>query len=80
MSLSHACSSTQISERSPSIPASGLIIRFYTFPNYIENTTFGISCDAFANMKECLTKHKAMVAQYLDSNSDRVGSPLLGGM
>lgn len=25
--------------------------RFYTFPNYIENTTFGISCDALANMK-----------------------------
>jgi hypothetical protein len=25
--------------------------RFYTFPNYIENTTFGISCDATANMK-----------------------------
>lgn len=25
--------------------------RFYTFPSYIENTTFGISCDALANMK-----------------------------
>lgn len=25
--------------------------RFYTFPKYIEDTTFGISCDAFANMK-----------------------------
>jgi len=25
--------------------------RFYTFPKYIEDSTFGISCDAFANMK-----------------------------
>ncbi|RXK35187.1 calcium binding protein 39 [Tremella mesenterica] len=45
--------------------------QFYTFPNYIENTTFGISCDAFANMKDCLTKHKPMVAQFLDVNYDR---------
>ncbi|KAI9638902.1 putative transcriptional repressor [Dioszegia hungarica] len=44
---------------------------FYTFPHFIETTTFGISCDAFANMKECLTKHKPMVAQYLDQHYDR---------
>ncbi|KAL7425138.1 Hym1p [Cryptotrichosporon argae] len=44
---------------------------FYTFPDYIEKTTFGISCDAFANMKETLTKHKPMVAAYLDPNYDR---------
>ena len=45
--------------------------RFYTFPDYIETTTFGISCDAFANFKDTLTRHKAMVATYLESNYDR---------
>lgn len=63
--------------------------RFYTFPSYIENSTFGISCDAFAAMKvsfsetdavaanpklryqDCLTRHKQMVAQYLEANYDR---------
>ncbi|BEJ12386.1 hypothetical protein CspHIS471_0208460 [Cutaneotrichosporon sp. HIS471] len=44
---------------------------FYTFPKYIEDTTFGISCDAFANMKDTLTKHKQMVAAYLEANYDR---------
>ncbi|KAN0065627.1 Hym1p [Thecaphora frezii] len=44
--------------------------RFYTFPDYIEKTTFGISCDAFANFKETLTRHKAMVADYLEHNYD----------
>lgn len=46
--------------------------RFYSYPNYIETTTFGISCDAFANLKETLTRHKPMVAEYLDKNYDRV--------
>lgn len=45
--------------------------KFYNYPNYIETTTFGISCDAFANLKETLTKHKPMVADYLDKNYDR---------
>lgn len=45
--------------------------QFYTFPDYIETTTFGISCDAFSNFKETLTKHKVMVAAYLESNYDR---------
>lgn len=61
---------------------------FYTFPKYIETTTFGVSCDAFSNFKvchhvsslyfrsqysqECLTRHKALVAEYLESNYDRV--------
>lgn len=26
---------------------------FYTFPKYIETTTFGVSCDAFSNFKVC---------------------------
>ena len=28
-----------------------LMCRFYSFPHYIEERTFGISCDAFANYK-----------------------------
>ena len=45
--------------------------RFYTFPHYIENTTFGVSCDAYTNLKETLTRHKPMVAEFLDKNYDR---------
>ncbi|KZS90199.1 Mo25-like protein [Sistotremastrum niveocremeum HHB9708] len=45
--------------------------KFYSFPHYIEDTTFGISCDAFANFKETLTRHKPMVAEYLEKNYDR---------
>ncbi|UZJ52661.1 hypothetical protein CBS101457_001981 [Exobasidium rhododendri] len=45
--------------------------RFYTFPDHIEKTTFGISCDAFANFKETLTRHKGMVAEYLEKNYDK---------
>ncbi|KZT53597.1 mo25 protein [Calocera cornea HHB12733] len=44
---------------------------FYQFPGYIENTTFGVSCDAFANFKDTLTRHKQMVAEYLEQNYDR---------
>lgn len=46
--------------------------QFYNFPQYIEDTTFGISCDAFTNFKETLTRHKPMVAVYLDNSYDRV--------
>jgi calcium binding protein 39 len=42
------------------------------FPHHIETTSFGVSCDAFANLKDTLTRHKAMVAEYLDKNYDRV--------
>jgi len=49
---------------------------FYRFPHYIESTTFGISCDAFANFKETLTRHKPMVAEYLDKHYDRFFSSL----
>ncbi|KAF8511466.1 mo25 protein [Gautieria morchelliformis] len=45
--------------------------QFYSFPHYIEERTFGISCDAFANYKETLTRHKPMVAEYLEKNYDR---------
>ncbi|KAF8132492.1 mo25 protein [Boletus edulis] len=45
--------------------------QFYMFPHYIETASFGVSCDAFANLKEVLTRHKPMVAEYLDKNYDR---------
>ncbi|KAM0752157.1 Mo25-like protein [Meredithblackwellia eburnea MCA 4105] len=45
--------------------------RFYNFIDYIEQTTFGIACDAQANFKETLTRHKPMVAEYLEENYDR---------
>ncbi|KAI6004394.1 mo25 protein [Pisolithus orientalis] len=44
---------------------------FYTFPHYVETTSFGVSCDSFANLKETLTRHKPMVAEYLEKNYDR---------
>lgn len=46
--------------------------QFYNFPLYIEGTTFGVSCDAYTNLKETLTRHKPMVADFLDKNYDRV--------
>ncbi|GAA6063572.1 hypothetical protein JCM10212_003151 [Sporobolomyces blumeae] len=45
--------------------------KFYNFIDYIEQTTFGIACDAQANFKETLTRHKPMVAEYLDENYER---------
>ncbi|KAI5474724.1 calcium binding protein 39 [Pseudohyphozyma bogoriensis] len=45
--------------------------KFYNFIDYIEQTTFGIACDAQANFKETLTRHKPMVAEYLEANYDR---------
>ena len=46
--------------------------RFYKYPHYIETTTFGVSCDAYTNLKETLTRHKTMVAEFLDKNYDSV--------
>lgn len=45
--------------------------QFYKYPHYIETTTFGISTDAYTSLKETLTRHKPMVAEYLDKNYDR---------
>ncbi|KAI8449835.1 calcium binding protein 39 [Phakopsora pachyrhizi] len=45
--------------------------RFYDFPGYIEQTTFGIACDAMSSFKECLTRHKSMVSTYLEDNYDK---------
>jgi calcium binding protein 39 len=46
--------------------------QFYKFPHYIENTTFGISTDAFTSLKDTLTRHKPMVAEFLEKNYDTV--------
>lgn len=46
--------------------------RLYDFIGYIDKTTFGIACDAMANFKELLTKHKPMVAEFLEQNYDEV--------
>ncbi|KAN0082544.1 Mo25-like protein [Tylopilus felleus] len=45
--------------------------RFYTFPHHIETASFGVSCDAFSNLKDILTRHKPMVADFLDKHYDR---------
>ena len=46
--------------------------KFYLFFDYVEMSTFDIASDAFASFKEILTKHKQMVAEFLDSNYDEV--------
>ncbi|KAG0146293.1 hypothetical protein CROQUDRAFT_657617 [Cronartium quercuum f. sp. fusiforme G11] len=45
--------------------------RFYDFPQYIEQTTFGIACDAMSSFKECLTRHKSMVSLFLEDNYEQ---------
>ncbi|XP_028966699.1 protein Mo25 [Galendromus occidentalis] len=44
---------------------------FYNLFKYIETSSAEISADAFATFKELLTKHKPMVAEFLDANYDR---------
>ncbi|WFC93438.1 Hym1p [Malassezia brasiliensis] len=45
---------------------------FYRFPEYIDTTSFGISCDAFANFRETLVRHRAVTAEYLEQHYERV--------
>lgn len=59
------------SSSSLAVDSSVLFVRFYNYPHYIESTTFGISTDAYTSLKETLTRHKSMVAEYLDKNYDR---------
>ncbi|KAL0078258.1 calcium-binding protein 39 [Phycomyces blakesleeanus] len=42
--------------------------RFYLFFDYVEMSTFDIASDAFASFKEIMTKHKQMVADFLDTH------------
>lgn len=45
---------------------------FYLFFEYVEMSTFDIASDAFASFKELLTRHKQLVAQFLETNYDKV--------
>lgn len=45
--------------------------KFYQFFDYVEMSTFDIASDAFATFKEILTKHKPMVADFLESHYDQ---------
>lgn len=51
--------------------------KFYQFFEYVEMSTFDIASDAFASFKEILTRHKAMVADFLEMNYDDVSHLLL---
>ncbi|KAF0483924.1 Mo25-like protein [Gigaspora margarita] len=44
--------------------------QFYNFFEYVELNTFDIASDAFATFKELLTRHKTLVAEFLDTNYD----------
>jgi calcium binding protein 39 len=43
---------------------------FYKFFRFVELPTFDLSSDAFATFKELLTRHKALVAEFLEKNYD----------
>ncbi|TKR80532.1 hypothetical protein L596_014594 [Steinernema carpocapsae] len=44
---------------------------FYNFFRFVEVSTFDIASDAFSTFKDVITKHKAMCAEFLDTNYDR---------
>ncbi|KAM8873218.1 calcium-binding protein 39-like isoform 1-T1 [Synchiropus picturatus] len=46
--------------------------RFYSFFHYVEMSTFDIASDAFATFKDLLTRHKVLVADFLEKNYDEV--------
>jgi len=43
---------------------------FWKFFKYIETPNFDIASDSFSSLKEILTKHKAIVAEFLEKNYD----------
>jgi len=45
--------------------------QFYKIFDYVEMSTFDSASDAFATFKDILTKHKGLVAEFLDSNYDK---------
>ncbi|XP_061660597.1 calcium-binding protein 39-like [Syngnathoides biaculeatus] len=45
---------------------------FHRFFSYVEMSTFDIASDAFATFKDLLTRHKVLVAEYLEQNYDAV--------
>ncbi|KAL1924992.1 uncharacterized protein VTP21DRAFT_4646 [Calcarisporiella thermophila] len=42
--------------------------QFYKFFDYVEMSTFDVASDAFATFKELLTRHKPLVADFLEKN------------
>ncbi|KAE8627111.1 hypothetical protein XENTR_v10006878 [Xenopus tropicalis] len=46
--------------------------QFGDFFKYVEMSTFDIASDAFATFKDLLTRHKLMVAEFLEQNYDRI--------
>ncbi|KAJ8350351.1 hypothetical protein SKAU_G00254810 [Synaphobranchus kaupii] len=46
--------------------------RFQDFFGYVEMSTFDIASDAFATFKDLLTRHKVLVAEFLEQNYDAV--------
>jgi len=45
---------------------------FFNFFQYVELATFDVASDAFSTFKELLTKHKALSAEFLEKNYDKV--------
>lgn len=43
----------------------------YRFPQYIETTSFSISCDAFKNLRDALLCHRSIAAEFLNLHYDR---------
>uniref|UniRef100_A0A8D2ZVE3 Calcium binding protein 39-like n=1 Tax=Scophthalmus maximus TaxID=52904 RepID=A0A8D2ZVE3_SCOMX len=56
-------------------PLARIVLRsehFHSFFTYVEMSTFDIASDAFATFKDLLTRHKVLVAEYLEQNYDAV--------
>ncbi|XP_006810946.2 calcium-binding protein 39-like [Neolamprologus brichardi] len=47
---------------------------FHNFFNYVEMSTFDIASDAFATFKDLLTRHKVLVAEFLEQNYEAVSA------
>jgi len=45
--------------------------RFWKFFDYVQGGSFDVSSDAFSTFKDLLTRHKTMVAQFLQVNYDQ---------
>ncbi|VDP81796.1 unnamed protein product [Schistosoma mattheei] len=43
---------------------------FYQLFEHVQGTAFDVSSDAFATLKDLLTRHKALVADFLSANYD----------
>jgi calcium binding protein 39 len=43
---------------------------FFKFFQYVELSTFDLASDAFATFKELLTRHKTIIAEFIEKNYD----------